>query len=140
MTKYADLLAYPLTDLYNSITSTFEWPERWKVEYVTPIPKKNIPESCNDLRNISCTELVSKIYESYVLEWIRQEIKLKANQFGGSKGMSVEHLLCSIWHEIGTSLEDQRAACLITAIDYSKAFNRLNYNACIDAFRQCFDI
>ena len=136
LAKYPDLFAIPLTSIYNEITRTRIWPSVWKQEFVTPIPKKTLPQSANDLRNISCTALVSKIYESYVLQWLQEEIKIKQNQFGGKKGSSVEHLLCALWHEIGTSLEDQRAAAMVTAIDFAKAFNRLSYKHCLEALRK----
>ena len=64
---------------------------------------------------------------------MKEEICLKRNQFGGVKGSSVDHLLCNIWHEIGSNLEDSRAATVITAIDYAKAFNRLCYKSCLSS-------
>ena len=67
MGRFADLLAIPLSYVFNAITESRVWPNIWKLEYVTVIPKKSIPEEINDLRNISCTPLPSKIYESYVL-------------------------------------------------------------------------
>ena len=86
VTKFHDLFAIPLTNIYNAITATGRWPISWKHEFVTPIPKKSVPESMEDLRNISCTALISKIYESYVLEWLELEVSLKPpNQFGGLK-------------------------------------------------------
>ena len=45
----------------------------------------------------------------------------------------VEHLLCGVWHEIATNLEDNRAATTLTAIDYAKAFNRLCHKSCLQA-------
>ena len=60
--RAAPHLAIPLTHIFNAITVSHEWPELWKIEYVTPIPKKGTPQSPNDLRNISCTQLLSKIY------------------------------------------------------------------------------
>lgn len=60
--RAANDLSYPLVDIYNQITVTGEWLAQWKVEYVTPIPKKAAPEGPDDLRNISCTQLLSKIY------------------------------------------------------------------------------
>jgi hypothetical protein len=119
VTRFADQLAIPLGDIYNEILRSGIWLSVWKREFVTSIPKKSIPESANDLRNISCTALVSKIFESFVLDWLKPQVSLKRNQFGGVKGSSVEHLLCEIWHEIGTNLEDHRASTLITAIDYA---------------------
>ena len=57
--KYATLLAIPLTDIYNAITSAHVWPTIWKQEFVTVIPKCRNPEGLGDLRNISCTMLAS---------------------------------------------------------------------------------
>jgi hypothetical protein len=74
MTKYADFIAVPLTSIFNEILSSNVWPVVWKREYVTVIPKKGIPTSPNDLRNISCTALASKIFESYILEWLKEEV------------------------------------------------------------------
>ena len=49
-------------------------------ESVTVIPKKSNSTAVNDLRNISCTMLASKMYESYILEWLQKQVKLKNNQ------------------------------------------------------------
>ena len=78
---YGDFLAVPLASIFDSIT-----------EYVTTIPKKSVPSGINDLRNISCTMLPSKIYESYILNWIQEEVSTKKNQFGRVKGCSIAHL------------------------------------------------
>ena len=131
----SDSLAIPLQDIYNTITSTFVWPINWKREVVTVIPKKNIPRSYGDLRNISCTKLFSKLYESYVLMWAMEEIELKPNQFGGVKGCSTAHMLLSIWSEICENCEDYRSGTVLTAIDYAKAFNRVSYQECLKSFQ-----
>ena len=39
-----------------------------------------------------------------------------------------------MWVEVLTNLEDARAATMITAIDYAKAFNRLSFQHCLEAF------
>ena len=41
--RYADLLAVPLTSIYNEITTTSTWPKIWKEESVTVIPKCSNP-------------------------------------------------------------------------------------------------
>ena len=41
----AQYLAGPLTHIFNTITTTSTWPLKWKEEFVTPIPKKAVPES-----------------------------------------------------------------------------------------------
>ena len=70
---YGDFLAIPLSNIYNEITVTRVWPRIWKEEYVTTIPKKSIPEGM----------LASKIYESYILNWVQEDVKLKDHQYGG---------------------------------------------------------
>ena len=80
LARTANCLSAPLTHIYNKITRTGEWPSGWKMEYVTPIPKKTAPETENDLRNISCTMMISKIYESFVLAWLTQQVGLRHNQ------------------------------------------------------------
>ena len=85
VTRFADLLALPLTSIYNKITSTSRWPKIWKEEHVTVIPKTKNPTDISGLRNISCTKLSSKVYESYVLEWMGKWVSLKENQYGGPR-------------------------------------------------------
>ena len=129
----SEFLAIPLTDIYNTISSTETWPLLWKQEFVTPIPKKSIPSSVNDLRNISCTALFSKVYESFVLGWLGEQVGMRSNQMGGMKGAGTEHYLVELFQLILEALEDSRAASVITSIDYSKAFNRLDFLHCLEA-------
>ena len=131
----ADSLAVPLANIFNTITSTSVWPISWKRELVTVIPKKSMPQSFADLRNISCTKLFSKIYESYVLAWAMEEITLKNNQFGGVKGCSTAHMVITILNEICENCEDYRSGTVLTAIDFAKAFNRVSYQNCLKAFK-----
>ena len=124
-------LSIPLTHIFNCITISHQWPSPWKIEYVTPIPKKAVPQTINDLQNISCTQLFSKIYESFVLEWVTSQVKLRNNQYGGVKGRGSEHLLVNLWQRVLENIEDSRASCLLTSIDFAKAFNRLDFGHCL---------
>ena len=100
MTDSSDFFAIPLTNIYNEILETFIWPVCWKEEFVTVIPKKSSLETFNDLRNISCTLLASKIFESYVLDFLKEQVKLRSNQDGGVRGVGTEHVLVQIWQNI----------------------------------------
>ena len=135
VTKHSGALSAPLTHIFNAISEPGQWPNQWKTEYVTPIPKVPIPQSPNDLRNISCTMLISKVYESFVLNWLGAQTGLRENQFGGVKGSGSEHLLVRMWQDILQALEDPRAAVLLTSIDFAKAFNRLDFNHCLRTLR-----
>ena len=106
MTLFSDFLVIPLTGIYNTITTTYEWPACWKLEFVTLIPKRSHPESLNDMRNISCAMLASKIYESFILQWAKDQVKLKSNQFGRVKGRGTEHMLVTVMQRVLQDLED----------------------------------
>lgn len=127
----AGFLAPPLAFIYNRITSSSTWPMLWKQEFVTPITKKGLPSSLNDLRNISCTALFSKVYESFVLGWLGEQVGMRANQMMGMKGAGTEHYLVELYQLIRKALEDLRATSIITSIDYSKAFNLLDFLRCL---------
>ena len=129
----APFLAGPLCHIYNTMISNKTWPVKWKEEFVTPIPKKSVPESLNDLRNISCTALFSKVFESFVLGWLTEQVGMRQNQMGGMRGAGTEHYLVQLWQLVLESLEDPRAASLLTSIDYAKAFNRLDFGCCLRA-------
>ena len=96
-------------------------------------PKKKNPESLGDLRNISCTLLASKIFETFVLDMLKSEVVLKSNQYGGVKGLSTESIRVQLWQEILENLEDYKAGTVVTSLDYSKAFNRMSYQHCLAA-------
>ena len=123
---YPDILAAPIADIFNMITRTKEWPPQWKLEHVTVIPKIPNPQYPSECRNISCTNYLSKLYESFVLSWSREEVRPSLNQFGGETGASASHLLIEVMDDITSALEDNRAGMILSAIDFSKAFNRLN--------------
>ena len=63
--KYANILAVPLTKIFNLVLWSYHWPTQWKVETVTVIPKGSTATSYEECRNLSCTPLFSKICESY---------------------------------------------------------------------------
>ena len=86
VTKFSDILAIPLHYLYQQIYATMEWPDLWKTETVTLIPKNGSPQSLGELRNLSCTPLFSKCLESFVLAELKEKITLNKNQYGGIRG------------------------------------------------------
>ena len=131
MTDFSDFFAIPLTIIYNEITTSRIWPACWKKEFVTVTPKTAAPASLGDLRNISCTLLASKIYESYVLDWLKSEVKLRTNQYGGVRGLGTDHVLVQMWQRMLEDLDDYRAATVVTSVDYSKAFNRMSFQKCL---------
>ena len=93
--SHYEALAVPITDIYNTILRNKTWPNKWKTEYVTIIPKLPTPEIPSECRNISCTNFLSKVFERIVLDLAREEVTPKLNQFGGEPKASTTHLLMS---------------------------------------------
>ena len=73
----AGLLAIPATRIFNLSTATMTWPLPWKLETQSAIPNTSNPASYKNLRNISCTNYLSKVMESFLLEKFKSEVKLK---------------------------------------------------------------
>ena len=135
-TLYPHQLSVPITDIFNRITTMGEWPTLWKTEFVTVIPKNPNPETVSECRNISCTNFLSKLYERFVLGWARQEVTPKLNQFGGEPNASTTMLLMKVIDYTLNAIEDHRAAVVLSAVDFSKAFNRLEHSACLKTFKR----
>ena len=60
--SFPEHLALPASVIFNSITHSRLYPSQWKVENQIPIPKVHPPESEDDLRNISKTPFLNKVY------------------------------------------------------------------------------
>ena len=127
-------LAKPATAIFNNIINSGDWASQWKVEYVTPVAKVKTPETEDDLRNISLTNFLSKVFEKFVLEWLLIFIgdQIDPGQYGGAKGSSISHYLIDLMNFVHYNQDlDPSHAVLATMIDYSKAFNNQNHNILI---------
>ena len=128
-------LASPITLIYNRITETAVYPSQWVVEYQLAIPKVNPPLTEDDTRNIASTAYFSKVYKSFLGEWIFPFIEpfLDPGQCGGLKGSSISHYLVKLLHFVHGYLDlKQPHAVLLAMIDLEKAFNRVSHQLVIE--------
>ena len=131
LTRYSGKLAPIVTDVFNACFRQELWPDVWKVEQVTIIPKTAHPETLNEVRNISCTPVLSKVMEYFVLRRLKEEIKPKVNQYGGITGCGTTHYLLQAWNDILEALDEDESAVSLISIDFAKAFNTMGHQACI---------
>ena len=123
-------LSFPLSDIYKRCCKSGEYPNIWKLEIVTPAPKKYPPETPKDLRKISGTLNFSKIFEKFLAEVIISDMAPKSDpsQYGNKKGISTQHYLIKMFDRIQTYLDknnEKEAIGVITLlIDWSQAFDR----------------
>ena len=137
--EFGPELADPVCKIFNNIVQSSrqgvaKWPTAWKQEFGTPLQKIPDPTTENDLRIISLTPFFSKVMEKFVVEWLMGFIgsKLDPKQFGGLKGNSISHYMIELIHFILYNQDyNLPIGVLLCAIDFSKAFNRLNHNLLI---------
>ena len=124
----------PVTQIFNTIVRTGDWPTRWKCEEGITLKKANYPLDESDIRIISLTPFLSKTFEKIVLDWILEFIgdQIDWGQYGGAKGNSVSHYLIEFltFIEFNQDLREKHAV-IATMIDFSKAFNNQNHNILI---------
>ena len=128
--RLCDILAVPACKIFNCVPSQ-KWPSLWKQEYQTIIPKKSRPESYADLRNLSCTNFLSKVLESFIIDSMKSEISFSELQYGGISGCGTDNFLIEMWNNVLENLEAPDQAVAIMSVDFSKAFNRLDHQACL---------
>ena len=136
MKEFSHLLATPAASIMNSISSQGIYPEQWKNEYGTPIPKVNPPTSEEELRVISLTMFLSKIYEWFLFQWLLPYITphLDPGQMGSLSGCSTTHYLINLFDFIfktGDLPTNIPHSIILAMVDYSKGFNRIDHNLVI---------
>ena len=136
-------LAEPLCHIFNSSIIDGVWPDSWKQEIVTPVPKVFPPKKPKDLRKISGTKNFSKFFEAVLSDTINQDIQSSIDpaQYGNEKGLSTAHYLVKMVHRIleilDTNTSTQKYAVIAKLIDWSQAFDRVDAKLGLEAFIKC---
>ena len=83
------------------------YPDIWKLEYVTPVPKVHPPENLSDLRRISGLLNLSKITDKIIAEIISQDMQHTRDraQYGNLKKVSLQHYLVKMMNKILSSID-----------------------------------
>ena len=130
---FAFALCDPLCNIFNWSVQEGVVPSIWKQANVIAIPKTNPPHSIEqDLRPISLTATVSKIFESLVGRWMLHAIgdKFDQKQFGAIRGRSTSHALVDMMHTWHRAM-DERKSARVLFVDYAKAFDHVDHHTVI---------
>ena len=137
--RFPSEITTPVTSIFNRITQYQDYPKQWKIERQLAIPKVNPPMSEDELRNLSKTPFLSKVYESFVADWLLPIIQpyLDPGQCG-LKGLSITHYLIKLLHFTHSILDLKKPhAVLAACVDLAKAFNRVSHDLLIQDLSGC---
>ena len=124
---FATQLANPVTDVINSSLRQGIWPDIYKLEIVTPVPKVSPTKTIEELRNISGLLNMDKIAEKLISKLMISDMKSKLDpsQYANQKGLSINHYLIKLIDRILEALEkNESCAVLATLVDWKQAFPR----------------
>ena len=126
--KLNDVVAKPLSMLFNISMSTGMLPSVWKKSIITPIFKKGDKSSASNYRPISLTSVLCKLRESIIKENIVQYLSsndlIYSKQYGFMPKKSTNAQLLRYFNDISAHM---LKGCQVDSIylDFSKAFDSI---------------
>jgi hypothetical protein len=130
----AEVLAPPLTELFNRSLVTCVLPEDWKKAVVIPVHKGKESDDVRNYRPISLTSIPAKILERIIRnklgEYLIKHNLLSPAQHGFTKGRSCLSNLLLALDEITDKL-DRGEKVVIGYLDFAKAFDSVNHRLLI---------
>ena len=129
--NYANVLAPPLTAIFNNSLREGVLPMEWKMANVIPLPKTSPPVSIEkDIRPISLTPIAAKVFESIIMKWVDETIEgeIDAKQFGVISGTSTTEVLVELVHMWYKATDKFNSYVRVVMLDISKAFNLINHH------------
>ena len=126
-----EVIAKPLSIIYQCSLLTGEVPEDWRLANVTPIYKKGCKEDRGNYRPVSLTSVPGKIMEQIVLREIMQHVQdnrgIRSSQHGFTKDRSCLTSLIS-FYDLVTHLVDEGKAVDVVYLAFSKAFDTVSHS------------
>ena len=88
----------------------------------------------NDIRPVSLTPILAKVFESLVLKWVDICVKPQVDdrQFGGMAGTCTTDVLVEMLHKWYEATDVTGNFVRVLFLDYRKAFDLINHDILID--------
>jgi retron-type reverse transcriptase len=130
---------HSITHIINFSLTSSTFPSIWKKAYVIPLPKKPAPASESDYRPISILPVLSKIIEKVVhrqlSDFLDSNAVLSPLQSGFRSGHSTTTALVRVTDDIRYAM-DNRKITLLVLLDFSSAFNTVDFDILIARLKQ----
>ena len=124
----ADLLAEPLSIIYNRLMEEGDVPDIWRSANVCPVFKKGAKGDPANYRPVSLTCVVGKVMESLIrdkmVEHLEKHSLIRPSQHGFMAGRSTATNML-VYMEALTKLLDEGHAVDVLYLDFAKAFDKV---------------
>ncbi|PKU31435.1 rna-directed dna polymerase from mobile element jockey-like [Limosa lapponica baueri] len=133
LSKLADIIARPLSIIFEKSWRLGDVPEDWKKANVTPIYKKDLKEDPGNYRPISLTSVPGKVIGQIFLGGIRSTMKhvIGKSQHRFNKGKLCLTNLITFCNKVTCSVDEGRAMDIVY-LDFSKAFYAVPHRLLLD--------
>ena len=133
--ELADVVAKPLSIIFQQSWLTGDAPVDWKLANMTTIFKKGRKNDPGSYRPISFTSVPGKVMERIISGTIMDQLKvnqwIRASEHGFTNGRSCLTNLISFYDKV-TCLVDEGQAVDVVYLDFSKAFDTVPHNILVE--------
>ena len=133
--ELVDVIAKPLSIIYQQFWLTREVPVDWKSANVMPIYKKGQKEDPRSYRPVSLTSVPGKVMGQIILSaimWHTQDNQLmRPTQHGFTKGGSCLMNLISFYDQVARLVDEGKAVDDVY-LDFSKAFDTVSHSILLE--------
>ncbi len=131
----ADLIAKPLTCLFNLSLNTNKLPKVWKSAFVLPLLKGGDPSSVNNYRPISKLCILAKVFEKLVCDQLKDFLQekniLNPLQSGFRRQHSTTAAALKVFNDVFEAL-DSKMFCAAPFIDLAKASDMVDHSLLVE--------
>ena len=124
-------LAPIITKIFNKSIYMQKVPDLWKLANVSPIPKESPLESCDQLRPISLTNIIMRLFERLIYSKELLTIlktSIHPDQFAYKSGHNTTMAMIKIQHNWLKSLDGDADFVRVFTFDFSKAFDSVPHH------------
>ena len=125
---FAHHLAPIVTKLFNYLLRQLPVPLPWKLANISPIPKEPPLSSCAQLRSISLTNIIMRLFKTVVCKQEDFKELKSVNQFAYKEHCNTTMALIKCQHNWFRWLDDDNIDFVqVLSFDFSKAFDTVSH-------------
>jgi len=136
----ADVIAKPLSIIFERSWRTGELPEDWRKARVTPAVKNGKKDDPGNYRPISLTSFPGKVMEQLILDIISKQAEekkvIRSSPHGFPNGKSRFNNLKAFYDDMAVGVDEGRAVDVVY-LDFSKAFDTVSHITLTGKLRKC---